>query len=250
MPRVNNWASIVLAAGKGTRMKSELPKVMHKLLGRPMIFWVLELLSGVGINRNIVVIGYKADMVSEHLMDFTCQTVVQDEQLGTGHAVMCTKSVLGRFDGNILIICGDTPLFRRDTILSFMKRHAESNSKLSVLTAVMKDASGYGRIIHPHSVEDSICGIVEEKDASELEKDIKEVNTGVYAINSAILFRLLDMVRPENAQREYYLTDIVRFAVLHGEMIRAICCASSDEALGVNSKDDLIKAEAIMSARC
>ncbi|MDA8162610.1 MAG: NTP transferase domain-containing protein [Desulfobacteraceae bacterium] len=249
MLQADDWVSIVLAAGRGTRMKSELPKVAHRILGRPMIFWVLDLLCSLEIKRNIVVLGYKADFVREQLRGFPCQTVFQDQQLGTGDAVMRARPLLVDFDGNVLIICGDTPLFTRETMLFFMRSHAESGGNISVLTAVMKDAAGYGRIIRIRPDDDLICGIVEEKDASDIEKGINEVNVGVYAVNSILLFNLLDMVVPENAQHEYYLTDIVKLAVSQGEKVNAVCCASDDEAQGVNSRDDLMRAEAIMSAR-
>lgn len=248
MIQANNWASIVLAAGKGTRMKSDLPKVMHIINGQPIIFWIINLLKRLGIRLRIVVIGYKGDIVREYVEELGCRTVKQEEQLGTGHAVMCAKSVLSDFRGDVLIMCGDTPLFKRETIEFFMRTHTESNGDVSILTALMEAPSGYGRIKRKEGFDDmSVLGIVEEKDASDEEKGIKEINTGVYAVKAPILFELLSRVGNKNAQGEFYLTDIVGIAVAEGKRVHAICCAASDEAQGINSREDMVRAEIIMS---
>ncbi|MGQ9811846.1 MAG: NTP transferase domain-containing protein [Dissulfurimicrobium sp.] len=245
--QANDWAAIVLAAGKGTRMKSDLPKVMHNINGQPIIFWVIDLLKRLDIHLRVVVIGYKGDIVRRYVEGLGCQTVEQKEQLGTGHAVMCARSVLDGFKGNILIMCGDTPLFKRETIDFFMQSHIKSMSNISILTALMEHPFGYGRIKKTGLDDIYISGIVEEKDASNTERKIKEINTGVYAVKAPLLFKLLEDVGNKNAQGEFYLTDIVGVAVSKGEKVRAICCAASDEAQGINSKEDMAKAKVIMS---
>ncbi|MGB9711975.1 MAG: sugar phosphate nucleotidyltransferase [Dissulfurimicrobium sp.] len=243
---IDKWASILLAAGKGTRMNSELPKVMHTLCGRPMIFWVVNLLDQLGIETRVAVVGHQGDVVGGYLSKLNCQTVLQDAQLGTAHAVMCARPILGGFGGDILIMYGDTPLFRVDTIKSFIHRHIDLQNSLSILSALAEDPAGYGRIIRSGSYN-GVCAIVEEKDASRAERTIREINTGVYAVRAPLLFRLLEEIRPENVQGEYYLTDIVKIAVSAGEKVGAICCADSLEALGVNTKEDLARAEGVMS---
>lgn len=247
MMQANDWASIVLAAGKGTRMKSDLPKVMHRINGQPIIFWVIDLLKRLDIHLRVVVIGYKGDIVKRYVEELGCQTVEQGEQLGTGHAVMCARSVLGGFKGDVLIVCGDTPLFKRETIDFFMRSHIKSMGHISILTALMECPYGYGRIKKTGHDDMCVSGIVEEKDASDTEREIKEINTGIYAVKAPLLFKLLESVGNKNAQGEFYLTDIVGLAVSEGEKVHAICCAASDEAQGINSKEDMAKAEAIMS---
>jgi bifunctional UDP-N-acetylglucosamine pyrophosphorylase/glucosamine-1-phosphate N-acetyltransferase len=247
MMQANDWASIVLAAGKGTRMKSDLPKVMHSINGQPIIFWVIDLLKRLDIHLRVVVTGYKGDIVRRYVEELGCQTVEQEEQLGTGHAVMCARSVLGGFKGDILIMCGDTPLFKKETIEFFMQSHRKSMGNISILTALMECPSGYGRIKKTGLDDIYVSGIVEEKDASNTERKIKEINTGVYAVKAPLLFKLLGSVGNKNAQGEFYLTDIVGLAVSEGEKVRAICCAASDEAQGINSREDMAKAKVIMS---
>ncbi|OPL12977.1 MAG: hypothetical protein AVO38_03235 [delta proteobacterium ML8_D] len=243
------WACIILAAGKGTRMKSEIPKVMHHLLGKPLIEHVLGLLVNMDIDFTIVVTGHGGDYVRDCVTRYNVGLIEQKQQLGTGHAVLCAKAALREFCGNVLIICGDTPLLRESTLASFMKDHAGSKRTLSLLSAHFKDPSGYGRILRSLSGRPRIHGIVEEKDATEAQRRITEINTGIYAVNSVFLFDALDSVGCDNVQGEYYLTDIVGLAVSRGVSTGAVITVAEDEALGVNSRMDLVRAETILLDR-
>lgn len=243
------WASIILAAGKGTRMKSEIPKVMHRLLGKPLIGHVIGLLRNLDIGSKVVVAGHGSDLVRDYLTEYDIDLVVQEQQFGTGHATLCAKAALGEFHGSVLIICGDTPLLKESTLASFMEDHAGSGRILSLLTAHLKDPTGYGRVFRSVSEEAQIQGIVEEKDATEAQRRLTEINTGTYAVDSDFLFHALDAVGRDNVQGEYYLTDIVSIAVSEGVPAAAVCVAAEDEAWGVNSRMDLARAETILLDR-
>ncbi len=246
MKGTSSWASIVLAAGMGTRMKSEVPKVMHHLLGRPIIAYVLDLLKNLDMAIRVVVIGHGGGLVRDYLAGQGVELVMQEQQLGTAHAVLCAERALKEFCGRVLIICGDTPLLREGTLASFMRAHERSGRSLSILTACLKDPGGYGRILRSGG---EIQAIVEERDASEAERSITEVNTGIYAVDSGFLFNALDGIGCENAQGEYYLTDIVGIAVSRGISVGGISLAAEDEIWGVNSRLDLARAEDVMLDR-
>lgn len=243
------WASIILAAGKGTRMKSEVPKVMHHLLGKPIIGHVLDLLRNLDIGPRVVVAGHGGDLVGDYLKKTDIKLVVQEQQLGTGHAASCAKAALGEFHGNVLIICGDTPLLKENTLASFMEDHAASGRILSLLTAHLKDPTGYGRVLRSVPEDAQIQGIVEEKDATEAQRRLTEINTGTYAVDSGFLFHALDAVGCDNVQGEYYLTDIVSIAVSEGVSAGAVSAAAEDEARGINSRTELARAETILLDR-
>ena len=240
-------AAVVLAAGKGTRMKSALPKVLHELLGQPLLGHVINLLGQINISRIIAVIGHGAENVSAYLSPFGIETVVQEEQLGTGHAVACAEAALKGFEGHVLIICGDTPLFLEQTLKLFVKQHLEMPNILSVLSARFVNPFGYGRIVR--DAQGAFLGIVEEKDADQKTRQINEVNTGTYLVQASFLFSVLSGLDNDNAQQEYYLTDIVEPAVAQGKRTDAFCLASEEEALGVNSRAQLSQAETIMLGR-
>ncbi|NIA08615.1 MAG: NTP transferase domain-containing protein [Nitrospiraceae bacterium] len=246
---MKSWASIILAAGMGTRMRSKIPKVMHYLLGRPLIGYVLGLLKDLDMASKVVVIGHGSDHVRDYLVGHEVELVIQKQQLGTGHAVLCARSALERFCGKILILCGDMPLIKRETLISFMEAHERSGRSLSILTAHMKDPTGYGRVLRSVSDRAEIQGIVEEKDATEAERLVTEVNTGTYAVDSEFLFDALDSIECKNAQGEYYLTDIVGIAASRGVPVGAVSVDSEIEVWGVNSREDLAKAEDIMLDR-
>jgi bifunctional UDP-N-acetylglucosamine pyrophosphorylase/glucosamine-1-phosphate N-acetyltransferase len=243
------WASIILAAGKGTRMKSEIPKVMHHLLGKPLIGHVLGLLRNLDIASRVVVAGHGSDFVKDYLKKSDIKLVVQEQQLGTGHAASCAKAALGEFHGNVLIICGDTPLLKESTLVYFMEDHAGSGRILSLLTAHLKDPTGYGRVLRSVSEGAQIQRIVEEKDATEVQRRLAEINTGTYAVDSDFLFDALDAVGLDNVQEEYYLTDIVGIAVSKGVSPSAVSAATEDEAWGINSRTELARAETILLDR-
>ncbi len=246
---VHKWAGLVLAAGQGTRMKSSFPKVLHQLLGRPLVGYVLSLLDAIGLRRSVVVIGHKAEMVRSYLDSIGMRWVIQEEQLGTGHAVMATRQAMRDFHGNALILCGDTPLLTVETISRFINEHEKTGADLSILSAKMSDPAGYGRIVRFSKEPDRVAAIIEEKDASDEVRAISEINTGIYAVNIDRLYEWLEKVGCDNAQREYYLTDIAGLAVSDGHPVRAFPFASAEEALGVNSRKELAEAEGILLER-
>ena len=237
--------TIILAAGKGTRMKSELPKVLHKVCGKPMLQHVIDAARRSGSKREVVVIGSGAELVKQQITDV--EFVLQSEQLGTGHAVFCTRDVLHDVDGTVMILCGDTPLFTSETLSKLVDEHARSGVKATVLTAVMPDATGYGRIIRAE--DGSVERIVEHKDASEEQKQIREVNSGIYCFDLKTLYAALDKVTNDNSQGEYYLTDVLEIIRNSGEKLNAVIAEDFSETLGINSRQQLAVAEKILRRR-
>ncbi len=233
---------VILAAGKGTRMYSTRPKVLHQLLGRPMIHYVVETAQGF-CDRVVVVVGHQGQEVAGSLSHYSVEFVHQAEQLGTAHAVMCAAPILEGVQGGVLVLCGDTPLLNRDTLIRFSSLHCESGAVLSVLSCRVADPLGYGRILRN---EGRFVGIVEEKDATEDQRQVSEVNTGVYIFDAAFLLGHIGMVGRDNAQGEYYLPDLVSLAVQEGLPVNAFCLAQEAEALGINDRYALSKAEQIM----
>jgi bifunctional UDP-N-acetylglucosamine pyrophosphorylase/glucosamine-1-phosphate N-acetyltransferase len=243
------WASIILAAGKGVRMKSALPKVMHHLLGKPLIGHIIDLLKNLNFTQKVVVIGHGSEFINNYLKECRVNIVVQEHQLGTAHATLCAKYVLEEFVGNVLIICGDTPLLRENSLISFMQDHIRSNRTLSLLTAHMSDPYGYGRVLRSASESSQILEIVEEKDATQSQKSLTEINTGIYAVDSTFLFNALGDIGCNNVQGEYYLTDIINIAVSRGFSVGSGISVAEDEALGINSRVDLARAETVLLNR-
>lgn len=227
--------AIVLAAGKGTRMKSQLPKVLHEALGVPLLGHVLNNLKSVGIEKPVVVVGAGAEQVKAYLGK-NAVTVLQAEQRGTGHAVMMAAKALSSYAGDVIIWPGDMPLVKLETLKFFLKKHRSSRAAASVLSAMREDPKSYGRILRRGG---RFCGIREELDASEEERRIREVNTGIYVFDRKKLFASLKRVRPQNKKNEIYLTDTIEILESDGEKIEAFPLAESDEGQGVNSKADL-----------
>jgi bifunctional UDP-N-acetylglucosamine pyrophosphorylase/glucosamine-1-phosphate N-acetyltransferase len=237
--------TVILAAGKGTRMKSDLVKVLHPLLGLPMLSYPIDLsLNGIRSEKTIVVVGYQADQIKERFKDPQIQFVLQKEQLGTGHAVLQTIPFLQTFHGTVLILCGDVPLVRAKTLHSFIETFQENEAILSILTAVVKDPFGYGRIIR--NVKGWLEKIVEEKDASEEEKSIREINTGIYCVKASFLVEGLREIGKDNAQGEYYLTDLVEIARKRGSRCSAHMVADPVEVMGINTRVDLAVANEVL----
>ncbi len=234
---MKDCAVLILAAGKGTRMRSRLCKVLHPVAGRPMIAYVVDAVRSAGLTNIAVVVGHQAAEVSQYFGDDGIEFVLQEPQLGTGHAVAAAHAAMDGFSGNVLILCGDVPLITPATIESFIKYHDRQGSLLTVLTTFPRDPSGYGRIIRTD--DDSVARIVEERDAREEEKDIGEINTGIYLVDSVLLFQLLERITPNNAQREYYLTDIVREAVNQSVTVHAHVLRDSWQTVGVNTRSQL-----------
>ena len=238
--------AIVLAAGKGTRMKSALPKVLHKVAGRELINQVLEIIKEAGIDEVAAVLGHEAEKVRERLA-FPADIVIQEEQLGTGHAVLQAQSFIGENE-DILVICGDTPLFTAETLSSALEMHKKSQAAVTVLTGIVDDPKGYGRIIRSGDGED-IEAIIEEKDADEDQKEICEINTGTYVFSGDFLKENLKRIGSDNAQKEYYLTDLLKIAREMNLKTAGYVLEDPLEALGINDRIQLAQAEGILRQR-
>lgn len=239
-------ATVVLAAGKGTRMKSTLPKVLHRAGGKSMLEHVLGASNDAGAKRNIVVIGFGGEAVKE-AVGTGAEFVVQKEQLGTGHALMQAAPLLEDFNGTVMVVCGDTPLLTGALLKKLYAAHTASGAKATVLTALMPDATGYGRIVRDASGH--LAKIVEQKDASERELLIREANSGIYCFERAALLESLAKLDCNNAQKEYLLTDALEILNRRGEKVWAVEADDYQETLGVNSRAQLANAERILRAR-
>lgn len=237
--------AIVLAAGKGTRMKSEKPKVLHEALGRPILDYVLRNLESVGIRKPVVVVGAGADQVKAFLGK-RAVTALQAEQRGTGHAVLMAQKALAGYSGDVVIWPGDMPLVKLETLKAFLRSHRKSGAAVSVLSAIRDNPASYGRILRRAG---RFCGIREELDATEEERRICEVNTGVYLFDKKKLFEALKKVRPQNKKNEIYLTDTIEILSGEGEKLEAFPFADSSEGQGVNSRVDLAEVVECLNAR-
>lgn len=240
------FAVIILAAGMGKRMNNpELPKVLLPIADKPMISYVIDTVKKLNPQKTVIIAGYKREKLINFLekIDFEHTIVIQNEQLGTGHAVQQTKEIFQNYKGDILILSGDVPFIKPSTLEQFISLHFENESDLSVLTSSIADATGYGRIIRNRNGE--FLKIVEEKDASDEEKKITEFNSGIYLVKSNILFNLLSKVNNNNAQKEYYLTDIISFANDAGYKVNAFKLANYKELLGANTYEELKSLENI-----
>jgi len=237
---------VILAAGEGTRMKSSLPKVLHQICGKPMVKYVVETAKELNPRGMVAVIGYGAHQVTSHVKD-DAEIVIQEQQLGTGHAVRVAESVIGDFDGMLLVLCGDTPLLKSETLRKLIDIHRESKAAATILTAVLKDPVGYGRIIRDK--KGLVAGIVEEKDVTFKQQKICEINSGTYCFDAKKLFVTLPELTRENEQREFYLTDVIGILKSRGEKIATHSVSDGCEVLGVNSRRELAKAEGIMRER-
>ena len=234
---MTEYAAIVLAAGKGTRMKSNRCKVLHEVAGRPMIDYVIDSARDAGVQKICLVVGHQADRVQDHLKEKEITFVLQEPQLGTGHAVDSARNAFSNFDGRVLVLCGDIPLVKSSTLKSMIEFHEFERASLTVMTAVVENPYGYGRI--KRSGQGLVNKIVEQKDADADERLVNEINAGVYIVESKLLFDLLKRLKPNNAQGEYYLTDIVEEANKDGIPVHAYRIDDFSEASGVNSRADL-----------
>ena len=230
--------AVILAGGMGKRMKSDKPKVLLEVLGKPMLQWVIDACNDAGISNICVVKGYGADMLDEYLLG-SLRTVLQPERLGTGHAVSCASCFLEEFsDGNTLIACGDSPFIDPETIKSSLELHIASKSAVTVITARLDNPRGYGRIIRS---EDGIEGIVEEKDCSDSQRKINEISSGCYWFNTKKLLEALPRLQRNNSQREYYLTDTISILKSDGCVAQAYLSDNQDSVLGANDRAGLLK---------
>ena len=237
--------AIVLAAGKGVRMESDLPKCFHGILERPMLAYVLDTLMDLEIDDINVVVGHQKELIIEHFDGWPLKFVSQDKQLGTAHAVMQAKPDLENFDGTILILNGDMPLMSKKTIFRLISFHQKNKAKATVLTAKLDDPANFGRIIREENGE--VTKIVEKKDASEEELKVNEINTGTFCFDAKSLLEALEEVKPENVQKEYYLTDTIEILKNKGKKVLAFCTDNPQEAMGINTKEELAKVEAVLS---
>ena len=238
--------AVILAAGEGTRMKSSTPKVAHRVLGEPMISLVVDAARTADCERVVAVTGHGAEVV-ESLLGSDVETVRQEEQLGTGHAVMCTKVVLEDFHGSLVLLSGDTPLLTAETIAGLVAMRESSGAAVTVLTTHVTDPVGYGRIVRDSG--EGVAAIVEHKDLSPEQQHIDEINTGTYCFDAAVLFAHLDRLSTDNAQKEYYLTDMVSVFRSEGLLVSAMTTDDSLETLGVNSRVQLAEAGKVLQSR-
>jgi len=245
---MENLAVIILAAGKGKRMRSDLVKVLHPLLGRPMLGYPLEVtLERLQPEKTVVVVGHQGEQIQDSFSDPRITFVLQKDQLGTGNAVSMTEPILGDFRGTILILCGDTPLITANTLTEMVNHHLTKKASLTLLTANREDPSGYGRLIR--GTLGKVHKVVEEKDATDREREIKEVNTGIYCVKAPFLFKALAKVRLDNAQGEYYLPDIIGVAHHKKKRIGAFLAPDPAEIMGINTRAELAQAEDILAER-
>ena len=207
--------TLILAAGKGTRMKSDLPKVLHKVNGKPMLHKILDVVNFLQPEENILILGYKREEILSTLEN--CSYVVQEEQLGTGHAILQAKEKLKDYHGDIMVLCGDTPLLREETLQQLYQYHKEQKAVTTVLTAIYENPFGYGRIIKK---DEKVLGIVEEKEATDEQKKIQEVNAGVYCFDSQELWKALSQINNKNEKGEYYLTDVLSIQAMERRYCR------------------------------
>ena len=242
--------SIILAAGKGTRMKSETPKVLHTIFDKTLVGYVIDAVNRTGlVDENFVIVGHQADRVEDFIKKNynNTKTVLQSHQLGTGHAVSMVLPYLEDFDGEVIILCGDTPLITEDTLKEFIESHKEKHSDLTVMSAVFENPTNYGRIVR--NSDGTLNSIVEEKDATLEQKKIKEVNAGIYCLNWAKIKSAFGQLKSNNAQGEYYLTDIIKWANEQSLKVDAYILKNNDEIYGINSKTHLAEATKMLNQR-
>ncbi len=244
MPR--KLAAVILAAGQGTRMKSALPKVLHAVAGRPMLVHVVKVARAFNASPIIAVIGHGADLVRTALANENVTFALQAEQLGTGHALQCAEDSLQGFTGDLLLLCGDVPLLRETTLRALLQHHHDNSAGMTVLTAHLTDPTGYGRILRGSN---GVERIVEEKDASSTERQVKEVNTGIYLFRAPQVFSLLRQLDNRNVQCEYYLTDVVAAARKAGARVEALLMENAEEMMGINDRVQLAQAGALLRQR-
>jgi len=243
---MSQFKAIILAAGKGTRMKSETPKVLHQVCGKPVLEYVLDITKALRSLTTYVVVGHGSQKVKDTLKDCV-EFVQQDQLLGTGDAVNRCAPYLKNFQGTVLVLCGDTPLLSKDIVSSLLKKHHKSQVSATVLTAIINDPDRYGRILRDD--EGSFKAIREAKDATAVELEIKEINVGVYCFKSKDLFQILKKVKLNPAKKEFYLTDAIELLLAEGKKVGSFTTQDETVAFGVNTRADLAQAQAIIRQR-
>jgi UDP-N-acetylglucosamine diphosphorylase/glucosamine-1-phosphate N-acetyltransferase len=238
------FSTVILAAGKGTRMKSDIVKVLHPLYGKPLLSYVVEAARLAGSHDISIIVGYQANAVREKFQEGNLHFIEQREQLGTGHAVLQARARYENDTGDILVLCGDVPLLQATTLRSLRECHIKEKTAVTVLTTIVADSTGYGRIVK--GPDGKMSKIVEERDATEAEKQIKEINTGIYCVNSHFLFNALRKITNNNAQHEYYLTDIIAIAHESGVGVASLIVADHREVMGINTPQELREAHSYL----
>jgi len=231
----------ILAAGKGTRMKSDLPKVLHKICGKPLVNYVLDTVSDIQHKSIQLIVGHMADLVKKETENYPVDYVMQNEQLGTGHALMMLEPVLANKSGSLIVLCGDVPFTSKRTIEDLVTYHNKIEAEATVLTVELSDAGSYGRIVRDS--EGNLEKIVEAKDASFEILEIKEINSGIYVFNIPLLFDTLKKINTKNAQKEYYLTDVIEILKNDKKKVSAFAIDNKFEVSGINTLEDLQEME-------
>ncbi len=240
--------AIILAAGQSTRMNTRIPKVLHEVCGRPMLEWVLEACRNAGVQRHIVVVGYGKEQIIERFAAAgDVEFVEQAEQKGTGHAVMCCREKLEGFSGQTLVLCGDAPLIRAETVKVLIEQHAQEKAAVTLATAIMDDPGGYGRIVRDGY--GNIQGIVEHNDCTPEQRTIGEINPGYFCFQTPLLLEALNKITPNNTKNEYYLTDALHILLAEGHKATAVTAVAPEDAMGVNNRMQLSVVGKIMQQR-
>jgi bifunctional UDP-N-acetylglucosamine pyrophosphorylase/glucosamine-1-phosphate N-acetyltransferase len=237
--------ALVLAAGKGTRMKSQQAKVLHQIFFRPMLLHVLDAARAAGMTQQVVIVGHQRERVREALAGRDVQLVVQEQQLGTGHAVGCAEAACT--EPTVCILCGDTPLIRPETLAAMLAQHRQNGADLTLMTTILEEPFGYGRILRDDS--GAVAAVVEEKDADPAQRALREINAGIYLAEREALFNALAQVGRNNSQGEVYLTDVVALLRGMGRVVRPFVHPAALDVLGVNSRVELARAEAELQER-
>lgn len=234
-----NKCAVILAGGEGKRMKSDKPKTLSEVMGKPMLQWVIDTLRKSGVDNICVVKGYKKECIEEYIatLDYNVSSVYQAERLGTGHAVMMAKDFLSDNSGDVIILNGDAPFMDSETIEKAYNQHIASNSSATVISAKVENPTGYGRIVRAE--DNSLKAIVEQKDADEETLAINEVNSGGFWFNTNDLLSVLDNIQANNAAKEYYLPDALKLLLVNGKTVGAFTAESADTVLGANDPAQL-----------
>ena len=244
---IQNVAALVLAAGRSTRMKSKMPKALHPLLGRPLLRYALEAVTAAGVERSIVVIGHQAETVRA-AMGEDHEYVLQEVQQGTGHAVGMADALLADWAGPLLVLPGDAPLITSDQLEILLRHHAETGAAATLLTATLSDPGAYGRIVRDPQTG-RVQAIVEARDATPAQRAISEINASIYAFDPAVLFPALRQITPQNAQSEYYLTDVIALLAQQGQIVEAIISPDPEIARGINTRVELMELSQVLRMR-
>ncbi len=238
---------LIMAAGKGTRLESSLPKVLHPLAGRPLIEHVLQTVETLNPADTLVVVGHQAELVNSRLRHRAVEFVEQVPQLGTGHAVQVARDWWSGQSGNLLILSGDVPLISPGTLRKMIEAHNRTSASLTLLSTRLADPTGYGRVIRAE--DGRVRSIMEQKEAGPCELQVKEVNTGLYCFRITDLLEVIERLTPDNRQNEYYLTDCVGLLSRRGKPVEAVVCEDRLEVMGVNSRIDLARMEKLLRER-